>query len=52
MSLADLTDAEKIELLLAELESAADTLRNYSAGTRYQQVVREMRGEIGQETTQ
>ena len=46
MSLADLTDAEKIELLLDELESAADTLRNYSAGTRYRQVVREMRGEV------
>lgn len=46
MSLADLTDAEKVEMLLDELESAADTLRNYSAGTRYRQVVREMRGEV------
>ena len=46
MNLADLTDAEKVEFLLDELESAADTLRNYSAGTRYRQVVREMRGEF------
>ena len=46
MTLADLTDAEKVEMLLDELESAADTLRNYSAGTRYRQVVREMRGEV------
>lgn len=52
MSLADLTDAEKVAFLLDELESAADTLRNYSAGTRYQQVVREMRGEVEEmETT-
>ena len=49
MSLADLTDAEKVAFLLDELESAADTLRNYSAGTRYSTIVREMRGDQQEE---
>ena len=46
VNLADLTDAEKIEFLLTELQDAAEVLGRYGHGNRQLEVVREMRGEV------
>lgn len=49
VNLADLTDPEKVEFLLTELQDAAEVLGRYGHGNRQLEVVREMRGEVEQE---
>ncbi|WP_200912611.1 hypothetical protein [Acidovorax sp. Leaf84] len=47
MTLADLTDSEKVEHLLAELQDAGETLQRYGCGdNRALRTVREMRGAV------
>lgn len=46
MNLADLTDREKVEHLLEELQEAGETLQRYRCGdNRALRTVREMRGQ-------
>ena len=49
ITLAQLSDAEKVALLLSELQDAADTLRHYTTTNRYQSVIDEMRGDQQEE---
>lgn len=49
ITLAQLSDAEKVVLLLSELQDAADTLRHYTTTNRYQSVIDEMRGDQQEE---
>jgi hypothetical protein len=51
MTLADLTDAEKVALLLDELQDAGKELQRYRCGdTRPLRIVREMRGQTEDES--
>lgn len=45
ITLAQLSDAEKVALLLSELQDAANMLRHYTITNRFQSVIDEIRGE-------